>query len=237
MKERAVRMAAEKAEKTKLEVRNIRKAYGKKQVLTDVSFAAGSGQCVGILGGNGSGKSTLFSIMAGVRRADGGSFFYGGADLLCHPGRIPEVLGYVPQADPLMEELSAWDNLRMWHDKKTLLRELAQGSLALLGIEDFLKTPVRKLSGGMKKRLSIACAVAAQPGILVLDEPSAALDLVCKEALIRYLTAYKEAGGIVLLSTHDVQDLTICDECCILKEGCLRPYAYDGDFHSLAEAL
>lgn len=229
-------MAAEKTGFT-IEARGIRKTYGKKQVLSDVSFMAGSGQCVSILGGNGSGKSTLFSILAGVRRADGGSFFYGETELLRHPARIQNVLGYVPQADPLMEELSAWDNLRMWHDKKTLKKELAEGSLALLGIEGFLRTPVRKLSGGMRKRLSIACAVAARPAVLILDEPSAALDLACKENIIRYLTAYKAAGGIVLLSTHDVQDLTICDTCYLLKEGCLRPYAYDGDFHKLAEAL
>ena len=220
-----------------MDVRGIRKAYGKKQVLTDVSFMVQGGQCVGILGGNGSGKSTLFSILAGVRRADSGSFLYGETELLRYPGRIPEVIGYVPQTDPLMEELSAWDNLRMWHDKRTLQRELAEGALALLEIDGFLKTPVRKLSGGMKKRLSIACAVAARPGILILDEPSAALDLVCKETLIRYLAAYKKAGGIVVLSTHDVQDLTICDECFVLKEGCLRPYVYDGDFHALAEAF
>lgn len=230
-------MAAEASGKMTMEVRGVRKAYGKKQVLADASFSAGCGQCVGILGGNGSGKSTLLSILAGVRRADRGSFFYGEEELLRHPGRIPAVLGYVPQADPLMEELSAWDNLRMWHDKKTLEGELAAGSLALLGICDFLKTPVRKLSGGMKKRLSIGCAVASRPGILILDEPSAALDLVCKENIIRYLTAYKQAGGIIVLSTHDVQDLTLCDACYILKAGHLRPYAYDGNFHRLAEAL
>lgn len=230
-------MTAEMTGKKTMEARGIRKAYGRKQVLTDVSFLAESGQCVGILGGNGSGKSTLFSILAGVRRADGGSFFYGEAELLRHRGRIPAVLGYVPQTDPLMEELSAWDNLRMWHDKRTLKRELAEGSLALLGLEGFLKTSVRKLSGGMRKRLSIGCAVASRPEILILDELSAALDLVCKENIIHYLTAYKEAGGIVVLSTHDVQDLTLCDQCYILKEGRLRPYAYDGNVQRLAEAL
>ncbi len=232
-----MRTAAEMPAKIAIEVRGVRKAYGKKQVLADVSFSAVSGQCVGILGGNGSGKSTLFSILAGVRRVDNGSFFYQGTDLLRHAGRIPKILGYVPQTDPLMEELSAWDNLRMWHDKETLVRELAEGALKLLEIDGFLKKPVRKMSGGMRKRLSIACAVASRPGILVLDEPSAALDLVCKENIIRYLTAYKEAGGIVLLSTHDVQDLTLCDACYILKEGSLRSYVYDGNFHRLAEAL
>lgn len=230
-------MAAQAAADTTIEARGIRKAYGKKQVLTDVTFSVARGQCVGILGGNGSGKSTLFSILASVRRADGGSFFYGETDLLHCSGRIPDVIGYVPQADPLMEELSAWDNLRMWHDKKTLQRELTGGTLSFLEIGGFLKTPVRKLSGGMRKRLSIACAVASRPGILILDEPSAALDLVCKDSIFRFLAAYKEAGGIVLLTTHDVQDLPLCDTCYILKEGSLRPYAYDGDPHRLAEAL
>ena len=224
-----------------VEVTGIRKSYAKKTVLEDISFTAERGSCVGILGSNGSGKSTLLSILAGVRRADGGSFFYAQGcartDLLRRPGQIPKVLGYVPQGDPLMEELNAWDNLRLWHDRKTLQRELTDGALGMLGIDSFLKTPVRRMSGGMKKRLSIGCAVASRPEILVLDEPSAALDLVCKESIYRYLEAYKAAGGMVLLTTHDVQDLELCDACYVLKTGRLRPYQYDGDFHKLAEDL
>ena len=224
-----------------VEVTGIRKSYAKKTVLEDISFTAERGSCVGILGSNGSGKSTLLSILAGVRRADGGSFFYaqGSAriDLLRRPGQIPKVLGYVPQGDPLMEELNAWDNLRLWHDRETLHRELADGALGMLGIDGFLKTPVHRMSGGMKKRLSIGCAVASRPEILVLDEPSAALDLVCKESIYRYLEAYKASGGIVLLTTHDVQDLELCNMCYVLKGGRLRTYQYDGDFHKLAEEL
>lgn len=220
-----------------VEVTGIRKSYSKKTVLEDISFSVERGSCVGILGSNGSGKSTLLSILAGVRRADGGSFFYQGKDLLRRPGQIPKVLGYVPQGDPLIEELNAWDNLRMWHDRKTLQRELADGALGMLGIDSFLKTPVHRMSGGMKKRLSIGCAVASHPEILVLDEPSAALDLVCKESIYRYLEAYKAAGGMVLLTTHDVQDLELCNRCCVLKNGKLQSYQYDGDFHKLAEEL
>ena len=224
-----------------VEVSGIRKSYSKKMVLEDVSFSVERGSCVGILGSNGSGKSTLLSILAGVRRADSGSFFYAHGcertDLLRRPGLLPKVLGYVPQGDPLMEELNAWDNLRLWHDRKTLQRELADGALGMLGIDSFLKTPVHRMSGGMKKRLSIGCAVASRPALLVLDEPSAALDLVCKESIYRYLEAYKAAGGMVLLTTHDVQDLELCNKCYILKDGRLRPYQYDGDFHRLAEEL
>lgn len=248
-----------------IEVKGIKKAYARKKVLTDISFSAEVGSCTAILGSNGSGKSTLLSVLAGVRRADGGSFVYvqdieeetaagkvreprgeqrekhpssvQGIDLLRNPGRIPKVLGYVPQGEPLFEELSAWDNLRMWYDRETLRRELSEGTLKLLGIDSFLKTPVRRMSGGMKKRLSIGCAVAAHPKILLLDEPSAALDPVCKENIHSYLEAYRREGGIVLMATHDAQDLELCNMCYILRDGILHPWQYDGDFHKLAEAL
>jgi len=220
-----------------VEIAGIKKAYSRKKVLTDISFSIGAGSCAAILGSNGSGKSTLLSILAGVRKADGGSFFYRGTDLLREPGQIPRTLGYVPQGDPLMEELNAWDNLRMWYDRETLKRELAEGALKMLGIDSFLKTPVRRMSGGMKKRLSIGCAVVSHPGILVLDEPSAALDPVCKENIRQFLDAYRRGGGIVLMATHDAQDLELCNACYILRDGTLHPWRYDGDFHRLAEAL
>ncbi len=220
-----------------VEVTGIKKAYARKKVLTDISFSLEAGSCAAVLGSNGSGKSTLLSILAGVRKADGGSFMYRGTDLLREPGQIPKVLGYVPQGDPLMEELDAWDNLRMWYDRGTLKRELSEGALKLLGIDRFLRTPVRRMSGGMKKRLSIGCAVVSRPGILVLDEPSAALDPVCKENIRQFLDVYRREGGIVLMATHDAQDLELCNACYILKDGRLHLWQYDGDFHRLTEAL
>lgn len=220
-----------------VEVIGVKKTYPRKPVLRDITFSAGKGSCVGILGSNGSGKSTLLSVLAGVHRADGGSFFYCGTDLLRRLGQIPKLLGYVPQTDPLVEELSAWDNLRMWHDKATLKRELADGALQMLGIDGFLRTPARRMSGGMKKRLSIGCAVVSHPAILALDEPSAALDPVCKDNIRKYLSAYKEEGGIILMATHDAQDLELCDSCYLLKDGEMHMYPYDGDFHRLTKAL
>ncbi len=220
-----------------VEVTGIKKAYRSKTVLKEVSFSAQAGSCIGIVGSNGSGKSTLLSILAGVRRGNGGSFLCDGVDLLRRPGLIPKVVGYVPQGDPLMEELNAWDNLRMWYDRKTIRESLAGGALWLLGVGEFLKTPVHRMSGGMKKRLSIGCAVVSGPRILLLDEPSAALDPVCKENIRTYLEAYKKEGGIVLMVTHDAQDLELCNECYVLKDGVLRPYQYDGDFRRLADML
>lgn len=220
-----------------VEIARIKKAYRRKTVLREVSLSTQSGNCVGIVGSNGSGKSTLLSVLAGVRRADSGAFLCDGADMLRHPGMLPKTLGYVPQGDPLMEELTAWDNLRLWYGRETLKESLSHGALKLLGVDEFLKTPVHRMSGGMKKRLSIGCAVVSGPKILLLDEPSAALDPVCKESIRRYLEAYKREGGIILMVTHDAQDLELCDECYILKGGVLQAYQYDGDFHKLAKAL
>lgn len=221
----------------KIELSEIQKAYKRKVVLENVSLTAEEGSCVGILGGNGCGKSTLLSILAGVQKADKGSFLCDGKNLLQNTALRNSVVGYVPQGNPLIEELSARDNLRMWYDSSTLKRELESGVLAMLGIDTFLKVPVYKMSGGMKKRLAIGCAVAANPRVLLLDEPSAALDLVCKEKIYNYFMAHKAEGGILLLATHDLQELALCDQCYILKQGVLTPYQYDGDIHRLAGSL
>lgn len=215
----------------------VSKKYGKKPVLKDVTLTVREGSCVGILGGNGSGKSTLLSTLAGVQKPDNGSFLWEGADLFCNEKLRAGLLGYVPQGNPLIEELTAWDNLRLWYEKGELRRELEDGVLRLLGISEFIRVPVRKMSGGMKKRLSIGCAVASHPRLLLLDEPSAALDLACKERIGSYLQGFREQGGSVLIATHDVQELEACDEWYILKEGVLEPYHFDGDLRALAARL
>lgn len=216
-----------------IQITNIQKHYGRQQVLRDISLTAQSGSCIGILGCNGSGKSTLLQILSGVLKPDGGSFTAEGKDLWKCPGSV----GYIPQGTPLLEELSARDNLLLWYGKKELEQALSNGVLKLLGIGEFLKKPVHTLSGGMKKRLSIGCAVAQRPPILLLDEPTAALDLPCKQQIHKYLATYKRAGGILLLTTHDVTELVLCDRLYILREGRLVHYTYDGDPEKLSESL
>lgn len=220
-----------------IEIKDIAKRYRGKEVLNGISFSASSGTCVGILGGNGSGKSTLLSILAGVQSCDRGAFLCDGADLLRNSKKRKELIGYVPQGTPLIEELTARDNLLLWYDKGSMERELQNGVLRMLGIPDFLKTTVSKMSGGMKKRLSIGCAMAKKPPVLLLDEPSAALDLDCKEKISAYLRSYKKEGGILLLTTHDVLELSLCDRWYIIKNGVLVPFDYDGDVERLVKHL
>ena len=220
-----------------VEIKNISKSYKNKQVLKDISLIAEGGKCIGILGSNGCGKSTLLSVLAGVLEHEGGQFLFDGTDLFKDKKKRADLVGYVPQGTPLLEELTGWDNLLLWYDRDALQKELQSGILGLLGVQDFLKVQVRKMSGGMKKRLSIGCAMAKKPPILLLDEPTAALDLACKQSISEYLSKYKASGGLLLLTTHDVMELSLCDEWYIIKDGVLEPYAYTGDVKDLVDSL
>jgi ABC-2 type transport system ATP-binding protein len=220
-----------------IEIKHIAKKFKKQQVLQDICLSAESGTCIGILGANGSGKSTFLSILAGIQGCDGGEFLCDGTNLLTDSKKRAQLVGYVPQGTPLIEELSARDNLLLWYDKKTMEQELSDGVLSLLGIGEFLNVTVSKMSGGMKKRLSIGCAMAQHPPVVLLDEPTAALDLICKEQIRTYLQSYKESGGILLLTTHDPEELALCDATYILKDGVLTPYCFDGNMQKLVASL
>jgi ABC-type multidrug transport system, ATPase component len=195
-------------------VRNIVSSYGKKKVLKGVSLSAAAGECIGIVGENGCGKSTLFNILAGLKKADSGELFF-------DTGKSPAAcVGYVPQEGSLMNELSVLDNLSLWYrDRAELRLSLKQGFLKELGVDEMCRTRVDKLSGGMKKRVSIGCALAGNPPILILDEPDAALDLMGKAEIRGYLAKYKKQGGTILIATHEESDLELCDKVYALHNG------------------
>ena len=210
----------------KITIKDIRKSYRSAHILNGVSIQAEKGSMTCILGKNGCGKSTLLSILAGVERADSGSFVYeqegeNPVDLFRHRSDASRLIGYVPQSTPLLEELSALDNLRLWYSggKKVLRQELEEGVLKDLDIDRFLHKNVRTLSGGMKKRLSIGCALAHHPRVLLLDEPGAALDLIAKEQIVTWLKAFCSRGGIVLIASHELGEIENCSRAYILKDG------------------
>ena len=187
-----------------LEVKGISKHYKNKQILNGISFAAGPGQCVGIAGGNGCGKTTLLSILAGVNRPDRGSICFDGVEAVGNRKVFERNAAYVPQENPLIPELTARDNYR-------------------LGLTEFLGTPAGKLSGGQKKRLSIASALSNQASLLIMDEPGAALDLEAKEEILTYIRNYLKNGGTVILTSHETQELSICTQLFVMKRGLLMP--------------
>ena len=104
-------------------------------------------------------------------------------------------------------------------NKRDMKKDLESGAAAMLGIHEFINTPVGKLSGGMKKRLSIASALAGHESILIMDEPGAALDLVCKEIIQNYIKEYIKQGGLVLLASHELSELAVCTRMYVLKDG------------------
>ena len=183
---------------------NISKSYGKKNILNNISLTAMPKEAIGILGVNGSGKSTLLSCIAKLS-SDSSDF------------RI----GYVPQENPLFDELKPVDNIKMWCSKsrKEILDALSSQPLCYLGITDFLDMPVRKMSGGMKKRLSIACALINKPNILLMDEPFAALDLTAKYDILTYMTNYLEQGNIIIIASHEEEIFNFCSRVFLLKNG------------------
>lgn len=206
----------------RLQAVNITSAYGRKKVLCGVGLSAGAGQCVGIVGTNGSGKSTLLNILSGLRKADGGEIYFDGNRAQGRQTYIRYV-GYVPQESSLIPELSVMDNLRLWYqDAGQLKQSLEQGFLRALGVDQMCRMKAGKLSGGMKKRVGIGCALAGNPPVLILDEPDAALDLPGKADIRKYLCMYKQMGGTVLLATHDEIDLELCDKVYALNGGASR---------------
>lgn len=207
-----------------LEVTGLCKAYRAHQVLDGISLTARPGECLGIVGSNGCGKTTLLSILAGAVRADRGSIRFHGREAVGHPKVFDEEAAYVPQENPLIGELSVRDNLSLWYrgSRMRMEEDLESGAAAMLGIREMLKKPVSTLSGGMKKRLSIACALSNHASVLILDEPGAALDLECKADIRAYLEAYRRNGGTILLTSHELPELSMCTEMYVLKDGGLR---------------
>ena len=175
----------------RIRVEGIVSSYGKKQVLKQVSFGAEAGTCTALVGVNGCGKSTLLKILAGLRNPRQGSISFEGIELTGRERKkqFLSYVGYVPQESNLLPELTVKDNLLLWHqDRLALEYTLQNGFLHRLGLQDMLLLRAGNLSGGMKKRVSIGCAVAGNPPILLLDEPNAALDLPGKADIRSYLS-------------------------------------------------
>lgn len=199
--------------------RGICMSYGRQKILENVDIDLSPGECVGIVGANGCGKTTLLSILAGARKGKKGSILVDGKPFFKdHP------VAYVPQENPLVEELSVRDNLLLWYkgDRKKMEKDLADGPAAILGISQMLKKTAGQLSGGMKKRLSIACSLALGSRYLIMDEPGAALDLECKEMIRQYLKDYVREGGAVLLTSHEMEELAVCSKLYVLSQRNLK---------------
>ncbi len=203
-----------------LSVNNVSIQYKNNTVLNNVNFTAAPGECIGLLGVNGSGKSSLLRTISGIQKLQSGDVNIDNISLSGAKKEFQKHLGFVTQENPLIEELSGLDNLLLWtRMKKTELIEfLNTPTLKPLNILGFIDKPVKNLSGGMKKRLSIASCLINNPRILLLDEPFAALDMVAKEDIAGYIISFVKNGGTVITASHDESLFRICTRVYVLHD-------------------
>ena len=195
--------------------------YKKQIVLDGCNLVAKPGQCIGIIGANGCGKTTLLSIMAGIQRPDQGELNYFGEDALKKKEAFRKYIGYVPQDNPLILELTVMDNLKLWYYGKNQFDSL-QYVVNEFGLQEVLKKKAGKLSGGMKRRLSIACAMINLPPVMLLDEPCVAVDVVCKAQIHQNLKQFTRNHGTIIMSSHDESEIKLCDTVYLMQYGMLQ---------------
>ncbi|HEX5225808.1 MAG TPA: ABC transporter ATP-binding protein [Solirubrobacteraceae bacterium] len=180
-----------------LEVEGVGKRYGAVQALADVSFSTDAGEVVAVIGPNGAGKTTLLSIIAGSLAADSGDV---------RPA--PERVGWAPQQAALYARLTVAENLELFARLERVPdpRAAVAAMLAQTELTERSGTLVGELSGGNRQRVNVALALIAQPPVLALDEPSAALDPAQRERLWRFVSGLAARGTAIVFSTHNVNE-------------------------------
>ena len=204
-----------------LEVRQLCKSYGGRQVLAPASFVLPPGQCLGLAGSNGSGKSTLLRLLAQIQRPDSGDVRFQGRSVLGDRHFLRQELGYVPQSAELARELTMEQQLDLWRRACDLTGPTPPEVLELLGLEPLQKKPIRALSGGMAQRVSIALALLARPQVLLMDESTAGLDRDYVPRLLDWLEGvYLPGGGSVIWCSHHPAELErLCGAVLRLEDG------------------
>jgi lipopolysaccharide export system ATP-binding protein len=213
-------------------VEGLQKRYGARQVVRDVSLEVKSGEVVGLLGPNGAGKTTSFYMIVGLVPSDAGRIDIDGVDISHLPihQRAKLGLSYLPQEASVFRKLSVEDNIRAVlelqkdaHGKflsETVISQRLDTLLAELQIEGIRENQALSLSGGERRRVEIARALATNPRFVLLDEPFAGVDPIAVIEIQRIVRFLKERGIGVLITDHNVREtLGICDHACIINQG------------------
>lgn len=204
-----------------IEVRGINKWFGKRQVLQDVDFRVEPGEITALMGANGAGKSTLFDILATVDPFFEGEALVAGYDV---KHQVPEVrasLGYVPGRFSLYADLTVRENLdffaRAYDASPDAIRDIAPDLWS--GLAPFTELRAGNLSGGMKQKLTICCAMVHRPKVLLLDEPTLGVDPQSRHDVWDALHALRKAGVAILISTHYIDEAAWAQKVLLLHEG------------------
>ncbi|MDY7014903.1 MAG: ABC transporter ATP-binding protein [Cyanobacteriota bacterium] len=204
-----------------LSIENLKKAYGKRQVLQGLNLHVRPGEIYGLLGANGAGKTTTINILCNLLKADSGTITV---------NRVPvsnatkSLIGVAPQENLLYKSLSCEENLRFFGKIYGFggkrLRQQISACLEAVKLSDRASSPVETLSGGMQRRLNIAIALVHQPKLLILDEPTTGLDIEARYEIWDLIRRLKQQGITILLTTHFLDEAErLCQRIGILKNG------------------
>ncbi len=217
---------------SRLEVRGLQKSYGSRMVVRDVSLTLECGEVVGLLGPNGAGKTTSFYMIVGLVRVDAGQILLDGQPIENLPmhRRARLGLGYLPQEASIFRKLSVEDNIRAVLElqldangkalAKAEIERRLEALLDELHIGHLRAAPAPALSGGERRRVEVARALATDPRFILLDEPFAGVDPIAVMEIQRIIGFLRARGIGVLITDHNVREtLGICDHACIISEG------------------
>lgn len=207
-----------------LEVKNVVKSYEKTLALSDVSFFMNEGEIYGLLGPNGAGKSTMISIISGLITKDAGEVFVDGHNLDKEMRKVKSLLGVVPQDLAIYPDLSGRANVSFFGSLYGLsgaeLKRSVDEVLEFVGLTDRAKDLPKTYSGGMKRRLNMACGMVHRPKLLILDEPTVGIDPQSRNHILDALVRLNEEGTNILYTTHYMEEAqSICKRISILDQG------------------
>lgn len=207
-----------------LEVKNLVKSYGSFIAVNDLSFSINEGDIFGFLGPNGAGKSTTMSMICGILKPDRGSIEILGKDLFKERMSITKNIGFVPQNIALYENYTAYENLKFFGKLYELrgkkLFESIDKALEFTSLLDVKDKRVEKFSGGMLRRLNIACAIIHSPKIIIMDEPTVGIDPQSRNHILESVKKLNQKGVTIIYTTHYMEEVeSICNNIAIMDCG------------------
>lgn len=207
-----------------LKVNEVSKSYKDKKVLKGISFSVKEGEILGLLGPNGAGKSTLINCICGLAKIDGGAVEVFGLDNSKNAKVIRQQMGVVPQDIAVVEELSAYENCMfmggLYSLKGNELKTKVKEALEFVGLWDRRKDIPGKYSGGMKRRLNIACALVHRPKLLIMDEPTVGVDPQSRNYIMESIRKLNDEGTTIIYTSHYMEEVEeLCDRIVIVDEG------------------
>lgn len=206
-----------------IEAHTIRKSYGSVEALRGVSLAVSPGEILGLIGPDGAGKTTLFRILTTLILPDEGSASVCGLDVVKDYREIRTRVGYMPGRFSLYPDLSVKENLDFFANifGTTLEENYDLVAPIYRQIEPFKERRAGKLSGGMKQKLALCCALIHKPEVLFLDEPTTGVDVISRVEFWEMLAALRESGLGILVSTPYMDEAARCDRICLMNEGAI----------------